>query len=232
MDPADEASSLETWLSLGTSTIAEAAGIPCVLDQNLHPVWPGARVCGPALPVWCPGGTNLAVHWALDVAQPGSVLVVDALAHLAGYWGEVLTRAALQLGVAGVVINGGIRDVEAIEAHGFPVFATGVGIPGTAKSPEGSVGAPVYLGGVRVEAGSWIVADRDGVIALPAAEIERTYASARDRRGKELSYFDRIAAGERTLDIYGWRHAAGPVVERPLSIQDSRRHAREPLDSE
>jgi 4-hydroxy-4-methyl-2-oxoglutarate aldolase len=200
----------ESWLSLGTSTVAEAAGIPCVLDQDLRPVWPGARVCGPALPVWCPDGSNLAVHWALDAVEPGAVLVVDALGHRAGYWGEVLTRAALRLGVAGLVIRGGVRDVEAIEALGFPVFATGIGIPGTSKAPQGSVGAPVTLSGVRVERGSWIVADRDGVIALPAGERDRTYAAAQERRRKELSHFDRIAAGERTIDIYGWRDSALP----------------------
>jgi 4-hydroxy-4-methyl-2-oxoglutarate aldolase len=201
----------ETWLDLGTSTVAEAAGVPCVLDNAIRPVWPGARACGTAFPVWCPSGTNLPVHWALDLAPPGSVLVIDALGHLAGYWGEVLTRAALYRRIAGVVINGGIRDVEAIEALGFPAFATGVGIRGTAKSPEGTVGAPVHLGGVRVDVGSLIVADRDGVIAVPAGEIEEAHASAHERRRKELGYFDRIARGERTLDIYGWRGEPRPA---------------------
>ena len=201
----------EAWLELGTSTIAEAAGIPCALGSHLRPVWPGARMSGPALPVRCPDGSNLAVHWALDVVEPGSVLVVDAGGHLAGYWGEVLTRAALRRGVAGLVIDGGVRDVDAIEAHGFPAFSTGIGIPGTGKSPEGSVGAPVIVGGVRVETGSWIVADRDGVIALPGADVDHVYSAAESRRRKELSYFDRIAAGERTVDIYGWRHAVLPA---------------------
>jgi 4-hydroxy-4-methyl-2-oxoglutarate aldolase len=202
----------EEWLELGTSTVAEAAGVNCVLGDSLAPMWPGARVCGPALPVWCPGGTNLAVHWAVDLASPGSVLVVDALGHLAGYWGEVLTRAAAHRGIAGVVVDGGIRDVAAIEDLGFPAFARGVGMRGTAKRPEGAVGAPVYLGGVRVEQGSWIVADRDGVVAVPPAEIRRTYVAAHERRRVELDHFDRIAAGERTLDIYGWRDAPPPAL--------------------
>jgi 4-hydroxy-4-methyl-2-oxoglutarate aldolase len=176
-------------------------------------------VCGPALPVWSPGGSNLAVHWALDSVEPGSVLVVDAQGHLAGYWGEVLTRAALRLGVAGLVIWGGVRDVDAIEAHEFPVFATGIGIPGTGKSTQGSVGAPVTVGGVRVEPGSWIVGDRDGVIALPRAEVDRTFAAAQDRHRKESGYFDRIAAGERTLDIYGWRSTPLPTGDGAASAR-------------
>jgi 4-hydroxy-4-methyl-2-oxoglutarate aldolase len=218
--PAGALPTRDDWFELGTATVAEAAGMPCILEPAIRPAWPGARVCGPALPVWCPGGTNLAIHWALDVAEPGSVLVVEAHGHLAGYWGEVLTRAALARGVAGVVINGGIRDVDAIEEIGFPAFATGIGMPGTGKTPDGAVGAPVTLGGVRVHPGSLIVGDRDGVVALPASALSRIHAAAADRRRRERHYLDRIAAGERTVDIYGWRHRPAPLMalRTPASV--------------
>lgn len=197
--------SLDVWLALGTSTVAEASGLSCALDPSIRPCLPGAKVVGPAYPVQCAPGNNLPIHRGLELADAGSVLVIDAGGDLAGYWGEVLTRAAMQRGLAGVVINGGMRDVDAIGSLGFPVFSAGVSMRGTGKSADGTVGEPLDLGGVPVVCGSLIVGDSDGVLALPAEAVEDTLIAARARDAKEREYFERIAAGETTVDIYGWR---------------------------
>jgi 4-hydroxy-4-methyl-2-oxoglutarate aldolase len=205
---------VDDWLSLGASTVYEASGLPCALSPALRPVWEGARLCGPALTVRCAPGDNLGIHRAVELASPGSVLVVDAGGVLVGYWGEVLTRAARKQGVAGLVIDGAVRDIDALESLQFPVFARGVSMLATTKAHPGSIGEAIVVEGTLVENGSLVLADRDGVLAVPVAEIEQTAASARARQEKERGYFGRIDAGESTLDIYGWRETASSVAPR------------------
>ena len=219
--------SSDVWLELGSSTVYEASGQPCALDPALRPAWPGARVSGPAFPVLCAVGDNLALHLAVETAPPGSVLVVSttapgASARLLGYWGEVLSWAAISRGIAGLVIDEGVRDVDKLETMGFPVFARGISMAGTAKAVVGSVGAPIQIGGVVVSSGDLVVADRDGVLSLPAALVERVLAAATARRAKEHDLVERVRGGARTLDLYGWRGLAGAGASTggPVPAQD------------
>ena len=107
----------------------------------------------------------------VTAAAAGSVLVVDVgpVPEL-GYWGEVLTTAAEARGLAGLVIDGCVRDVAALEAHHFPVFATGIALSGATKTRPGAVGAPAPVGGVEVAPGDWVVGDADGVTVIGAGE--------------------------------------------------------------
>src|SRR3954454_24549904 len=129
------------------------------MAPRIRAVWPGATVAAPAYTVRCAPADNLAVHLAVTLAPAGSVLVVDASHEPErGYWGEVLTTAAETRGLAGLVIDGCVRDTEALEAHGFPVFSAGVSLRGAAKSAGGAVGSTVRVGDVEVDPGDWIVA--------------------------------------------------------------------------
>ena len=190
-------------LQHGTSTLCEAAGLPCALDYALRPVWPAAALAGSAFPLRCAPGDNLAIHLAVAEAKPGEVLVVDASGYIGGYWGEVLTVAAEARGVAGLVIDGGVRDIAALERRRFPVFARGVGMRGCVKLHAPSVGEPIVVGGVPVARGDLIVADADGVLAIPQAQVERTLHAARARTDKEAAIMRRLEAGETTLVILG-----------------------------
>ena len=151
---------------LGSATIGESGGLAA--DRRLRPAWSGAAVAAPAYPVGCTPGDNLAVHVAVTTAPRGSVLVVD-VGRVAdrGYWGEVLTTAAEAAGLAGLVLDGGVRDVAALEAHGFPVFSATIALTGATKDKPGTVGIPVRVGGVQVALGDWVVADVDGVAFVP-----------------------------------------------------------------
>lgn len=208
---------VDDWLSLGTSTVFEASGLPCALSPALRPVWEGARLCGPALTVRCAPGDNLGIHRAVELAPRGCVLVVDAGGVLVGYWGEVLTRAARKQGVVGLVIDGAVRDIDALESLQFPVFARGVSMLGTTKTDQGTVGQPVVIEGSLVENGSLVLADRDGVLAVPVIQVQQTATNARARQEKERTYFARIDGGESTLDIYGWRDTASRPSATRLS---------------
>lgn len=187
---------------LGAATLYEASGLPCALDPGIRAVWPGARVAGPAFTVRCHPGDNLAIHYALHRAPPGVILVVDVGGHLAGYWGEVLTIAAMSRGVRGLVIDGGVRDTEAIGRLGFPAFARGVAVYRTAKHERGEVEVALTVGGVHIAPGDIVVADSDGVIALPRIQCARIVALGQERENNEQIYMQRLRQGETTMDIY------------------------------
>ena len=198
-------------LALGTSTLYEASGLACSVDPMIRAAWPGAVIAAPAYPVQCSPGDNLAIHIAMERAPRGSVLVVGTGNFVAGYWGEVLTVAAEAAGLAGLVIDGGVRDVAALARRRFPVFTRGVSVRGTLKASAPSVGKPVRFTGVTVAAGDLVVADDDGVIVLPRADVERTLAAGEARAAKEAEMMSRLASGATTLDLLGlsqWRDRA------------------------
>jgi len=197
---------VQELLKLGTSTLSEASGLACSFDPAIRPVWKGAALVGPAFPVSCAPGDNLGIHLAMERAPEGSVLVVDATGYLAGYWGEVFAVAAEARGIVGLVIDGGARDIDALEAHGFPVFARSVCMRGTVKHHAISVGETTTVAGVTVAPGDMIVGDADGVMSIPAGRLESTVFAAKERQEKERILMERLRNGETTLEILGLTH--------------------------
>ena len=187
-------------LELGAATLGESGGTPTA--PRIKAAWAGARVAGPALTARCAPGDNLAVHVAVARAEPGRVLVVDAAAvPERGYWGEVLTTAAEAAGVAGLVIDGGVRDVDALRVHGFPVFSALVALRGATKTGPGAVGGQVRVGGAEVCPGDWVVADADGVVVIAAARVAEVLEAGRARAAKEQRMFEELRAGRTTVEL-------------------------------
>lgn len=189
--------------ALGSSTLYEASGLPTAVDPAIRPVWRGAFIAAPAYPLECSPGDNLALHLALEQAPKGSVLVVSTGNFIAGYWGEVLTVAAQSAGVVGLIIDGGVRDIQAIEKLGFPVFSRGVSVKGTVKATAPSVGQPIPFNGAHVAAGDLVVADDDGIVIIPQAEVERTLDEGQARFDKEARMMEALRAGRTTLELMG-----------------------------
>lgn len=190
----------QVLLGLGAATIGESGAVP--MAPRLRAVWGGARLAAPAYPVRCTPGDNLAVHVAVARAPAGSVLTVDVGAEEEfGYWGEVLTTAAEARGIVGLVIDGGVRDSAALEAHGFPVFSTTVALRGASKHSPGTVGATARVGDVAVEAGDWVVGDGDGVCVIPSAALAAVVVAARAREEKERHLFVALRRGSTTLEL-------------------------------
>lgn len=188
--------------ALGAATLGEAGGL--AMAARVRPAWPGAVVCGPACCAENTPGDNLAIHVAAATAPAGSVIVasVGAVAEL-GYWGEVLTTAAQARGVVGLVIDGGVRDVDALAARGFGVFATTIALRGATKDQPGAVGGTVTVGDVAVATGDWVVGDADGVTVIRAGELDAVLAAGRARAEKETAMFAALEAGATTLDLLG-----------------------------
>ncbi|MFC6022575.1 RraA family protein [Plantactinospora solaniradicis] len=191
-------------LALGTATVYEAAREECFLPYTLRPAWVGARLAGPALPVRTAPADNLPLHLAVAAARPGQVLVVAAQGEPCGYWGEVLTVAAQQRGIAGLVIDGGVRDTAALAALAFPTFSSSIALRTTLKNDPGTVGEPIVLGGVTVHTDDLVLADEDGVVVLPADRVGTVLTAARQRQQAERRYLNRIRQGELTVDIYSF----------------------------
>jgi len=187
---------------LGAATLGESGGVP--MAPRLGPAWPGSRLVAPAFTVSCARGDNLAVHVAVTRCPRGSALVVDVSGlEERGYWGEVLTTAAEAAGIAGLVIDGGVRDIAALQAHGFPVFSTMIALAGATKVGGGSIGRPVRVGDVEVRTGDWVVGDSDGVTIVAAERMEEVLAAGKARAVKEAGMFGELRAGRTTLELLG-----------------------------
>jgi 4-hydroxy-4-methyl-2-oxoglutarate aldolase len=188
------------FAQLGAATIGESGGRP--MSPRVRAAWPGARISAPAFPVTCAAGDNLAIHVAVAEAPAGHVLVVSVgIEAERGYWGEVLTTGAEARGIAGLVIDGGVRDVSALEAHGFPVFSTLIALRGATKEHAGRVGGSSIVGDIQVEQDDWIVADADGVTVVPHTKLDDVLAAGRAREAKEAHFFEELRAGRTTIEL-------------------------------
>ncbi len=190
---------------IGVASIYEAAGKIGALPSAIKPLTPSFRLFGPAFPVQSPPADNLWLHRAIYEAKPGEILIVHTGDYYeAGYWGEVMTTAALSQKLGGLVIDGGIRDSQRLVEVGFPVFSRTICIRGTAKDlkGEGTLGAPVRFGDVVVHRGDLVVGDADGVVIIPAGVAQEYMSKARAREEMEAELMERLKKGERTIDIY------------------------------
>ena len=190
---------------LATATLHEAMGRAGALPSEIRPLDPSLRLWGPAITVSCAPGQNLAVHEALYVAGAGDVLVVEVGdGYEYGYWGEILTVAAQARSLAGLVIDGGVRDGDRIIERGFAAFARRRCVRGTGKAQSsGTVNRPIRIGDVTIEPRDLVVGDGDGVVVVPGAQVDTILAAGRAREDDETLIMQRLESGESTLEIYG-----------------------------
>jgi 4-hydroxy-4-methyl-2-oxoglutarate aldolase len=170
----------------------------------VHPLWSPLTLAGPAFTIAAPPGDNLAFHRALAECPPGVILAAATGATTtAAVWGQVLTVAALERGVLGLVTDGAVRDSRLIRQLGFPVFAAGTTPVGAVKDQPGELEVHVELGGTHVAPGDWLVCDDDGVVVVPIDTLEETLVRATERRRVEDKWIERVRSGERTIDVLG-----------------------------
>ena len=196
--------SFERFADFDPATLYEASGRRGMVDPAIRPAWRGARVCGPAVTVDCPPGDNLMLHVAVAQARPGVVIVATVGGYLlAGAWGEILTEAARARGLAGLVIDGAVRDIDAIEASGFPVFSRGLAIGSCTKERPGKLDAAIQLGGATVRPGDLVFGNADGLVIVEHDRIDDVYQAAAGRRRKELEIITKLREGRTTMELLG-----------------------------
>lgn len=193
---------MDRFLGFDPATLYEAAGQRGMVDPTIRPAWAGAQICGPAATVECPPGDNLMLHHAVACPQPGVVIVATLGSYvLTGAWGEILTVAAQAKKVAGLVVDGAVRDIEAIAEHRFPVFSRGLAIGSCTKERLGRLNVPIVLGGVTVCPGDMVIGNADGIVVLERGRVDQTYAAAMARRAREAGLMDQLRAGKTTIEL-------------------------------
>lgn len=178
------------------ATIGDSFGRRAIMDAGIKPLDPSLVMAGPAVTVEVAPADNLMIHAALRLAQEGDVLVVNAHGNLDyGLWGEITTAVAIRKKLAGVVIDGAVRDVRELSQCGFPVFARGVNPTGGGKNGPGQLNMPVSCGGVAVMPGDIVVGDADGIIVVPSAEANNAIRIAQERLDAEAERVNEIRNG-------------------------------------
>jgi 4-hydroxy-4-methyl-2-oxoglutarate aldolase len=207
---------------IGTASVHEAIGRRGFIGETFRPIQQGARVAGSAVTVSCHPGDNLMIHAAVEVCQPGDILVVTNTAPSThGMFGDLLASSLLARGVRGLVIDAGVRDTADLREMGFPVWSQHVSCQGAVKATPGSVNIPVVLGGIAVQPGDVVCADDDGVVIVSREEAVWALAQSNARLAKEAGTRARLEAGELGLDFYGLRKTLADLgVEYIDSLDD------------
>jgi 4-hydroxy-4-methyl-2-oxoglutarate aldolase len=214
-----DASVVSALASAGVSTIHEAQGRTGYVGPHIRPIQDGARVAGNAVTVLCHPGDNIMIHAAVEVCEPGDILVVaNTGPSTHGMFGELLATSLATRGVVGLIIDAGVRDVAELREMKFPVWSRYVSSQGTVKETPGSVNVPVEIDDVTISPGDIVCADDDGVVVVPRNSAESVRESAAARIKREATKRQRLAAGELTLEMDGLRDK---LIEMGVEFIDS-----------
>jgi len=186
---------LDSFATASPAQVADCMMRLGAMDSGIRPVWPSPRVIGAAVTVWCHSGDNLMLHKAMSLSVPGDIIVMNTQGNTnnSGF-GELIATSAVKIGIRAVIIDGTVRDAEALEALRLPVYARGLCPNGCNKDGAGEVGAVIACGGVAVRPGDIILADRDGVTVIPLDDAPAVAQAARaqvDREHKRMSEIER-----------------------------------------
>jgi 4-hydroxy-4-methyl-2-oxoglutarate aldolase len=193
---------VKAFADFGVATVYEAAGRIGSVDPAIKPLGPGVRLSGPALTVQCHPKDNLMLHKALQLAQPGDIIVATTDGYPnAGYFGDLMATSALARQVGGLAIDGCVRDSAEILERGFPIFCRGTCIRGTTKGSPGTINHPIVFGEVVVHPGDLVLGDDDGMVIIPQAKIEDVLKASQRRVDNEKEKAAALRKGVTSMEL-------------------------------
>lgn len=198
---------LRRWRRVPVTILSDVTGGRVIVDPRIRPLRAlphGARLVGPAVTAWCDRGDFGAMLHALDVAPPGAVALVGAGGDVqTAYAGEILCGYARGKGIAGLVVDGALRDIDTIATwDDFPAYALGSTAKGPVSKERGAVNGAIVLGGVAVQPGDVVVADNDGIAVIPASDAAAVLTAGLDRVGMEAAWQAELATGRTLVDVF------------------------------
>ena len=199
-----DATLLASFGNASSAQVADSMSRLGAMDTGIKPIWPSPRIIGAALTVWCHAGDNLMLHKAISMAAPGDIVLMNTQGNITNSgFGELVATSAVKIGVRGVIVDGTVRDAEALQALALPVYARGLCANGCNKDGPGEVGAIISCGGVAVRPGDIIIADRDGVAVVPledAVEVAKLAAAQVEREERRLAEIKKGALVRPEID--------------------------------
>ena len=227
--PATDPKLLEEAAQYGVSDLGEALGAVggriALMSPRMRAIDKDLQMIGVAVTAYNAPGDNLMMHVALQMAQQGQVLVVASGGCAQGaLWGDLAGTVAQGKGLAGIVVDGGVRDVDALRRMRFPVFSTAISPAHTEKRGPGAVNVPMVCDGVLVHPGDIIAADGDGVIVIPRADFGQAVEGARARSIKENAFREKLRAGGSLFELTGLEKvlAATGIPAKDMTWEEDR----------
>jgi 4-hydroxy-4-methyl-2-oxoglutarate aldolase len=216
---------VKQFKELGVSTVYEAMRQDNLMDAAIRPVLRGHTIAGPAVTAINVPGDNLTMHLGLSYTQPGDVFVTSFLGSRTdnALWGELATLAGIGRGLEGIIADGAVRDVKAIQDRNFPVWSRSIFSRTSNIADIGSINVPAVCGGVLVHPGDIIVADDDGVVAVPISQAEEILERAKKRAERENEMRDLLLSGSTPYEIFGMGSA---LTNSNIEIINDKYHSK------
>ena len=195
---------LAPWRDIPPAIVSDMMNRSQVMDGKIKPVQDGMKLCGQARTVTAMVGDNGAIHMAIGLCEPGEILVVDAGGFIGtAIWGGIMTRAAMQRGVGGLVVDGAVRDVAEIREFGFQTFSAGIVPAGPHKGFGGVIDGTIACAGCPVRSGDLIIGDDDGVAVVPLERAEALLTASQEKLAQEEPTNAQTAEGDLPGDRLG-----------------------------
>jgi len=195
---------IDAWRAIPSAIATDIMNRSQVMAGRIKPVAHGTRLCGQARTVTCMSGDNSAPHTLIGMCKPGEVMIIDARgSENVAIWGGIMTEAALYRGIAGIVVDGAIRDVSDLRALGFPAYSSSVVPAGPHKGFGGVIDGTISVGDCPVSPGDLIIGDDDGVAVVPLTSQERLLKASLAKIAQEEETIAGIRNGDNTVDRLG-----------------------------